>query len=148
MLQVSVDLSGWQRLMAAIWQLRSPEAMIWNPVHYVKYLEHGSSRQAPHGMARISLKEIGAELGRNIQQIPFQQTLEAAALQGALNGAVDQAAVYGRVLIRSRTPIKTGWARLNWIVTQTSGAETAGSPLGADELAMIAKRGGAPRVFF
>lgn len=35
---------------------------IFNNVHYIVYLENGSSDQAPAGMVRISLAEIEAEL--------------------------------------------------------------------------------------
>jgi len=34
------------------------EATVYNPVHYIVYLEHGHSKQAPHGMVRLTMQEI------------------------------------------------------------------------------------------
>lgn len=53
-------------LSRAAWELRTtglanrlkPSVVIANQVHYVVKLEFGSSRQAPHGMVRISMKEM------------------------------------------------------------------------------------------
>lgn len=149
MLQVEVDVAGWKALLReTTQQLKDAEAWIKNLVPYVVHLELGSSQQAPHGMVRVSVPEIKAELAKNVGSIPFGLAARERRLQQALNQAVDHTASVGRMLIRSRTPIRTGWARLGWTVVNTQGQEIPGPPLGGGELKGIAARGETGRAFF
>jgi len=149
MLEVSVDISGWKALLRETTErLKDAEAWIKNAVAYVVFLEHGSSRQSPHGMVRVSVPEIREALVRELERIPFGAVARDGRLQQAIDAAVDGATAFGRTLIRSRTPIRTGWARLNWVVVNTAGQEIPGPPLGGDELTTIAGRGEGGRAFF
>jgi len=149
MVQVDVDLSGWKALFRECTQrLKDAEAWIKNAVPYVIYLEHGGSTQAPQGMVRVSVPEIRVALVSALERIPFGSVVREGRLQQAINHAVDGAAGFGRTLIRSRTPIRTGWARLNWVVVLTTGEEVAGAALGGGELETIAGRGETGRSFF
>jgi len=42
---------------------------ITNNVHYVKYLENGTSQQAPKGMVGVTLIEIGLWLKTNLARL-------------------------------------------------------------------------------
>lgn len=149
MMQVEVSTRGWEGMNRRLAVgLRDAEAWIKNIVPYVVYLEFGTSAQAPQGMARVSIPEIHQELTNQMSQITYGQLAAGGSLQEAINNAVDNAASYGRTLIRGRTPIRTGWARLGWVVVTSAGEEIAGPPLGTRELRTIAGRGETGRAFF
>jgi hypothetical protein len=94
-------------------------ATIYNDVHYVPKLEYGSSRQAPHGMVRVSLREIGNVLAGAMQSaITRDGIIEAGTVREGMVNAVNMTADFGMGLIRDRTPIRTGNARRGWRVTQ------------------------------
>jgi len=147
MLQVEVDVTGWKRLLRTAVGLKDSVAWIKNIVPYVVWLEYGGSKQAPHGMARRSIPEIRMELVAQLRGVQYGQFASTGELQQAMNNAVDTAAGFGQMLIRSRTPIRTGWARLGWVIVKTDGQEVTGPPLGSGELKTITGRGEMGRAF-
>lgn len=64
-----LDKTGSQALQAGLAVLANVKAFdviyISNPVHYVVYLENGSSKQAPAGMVDVTLAEVTQLFGGN-----------------------------------------------------------------------------------
>ena len=127
MIAVEVDVSGLDAWIKPVLAKAATglEALIYNLVPYVIYLEYGRpptewgggwSEQAPYGMMRISLAEIAAHAKRKVADVPFDHAAKRGDLRQRLAEAIDDAAEYGRLLIRSRTPIDTGRARRGWQV--------------------------------
>ena len=127
MIAVEVDVSGLDAWIKPVLAKAATglEALIYNLVPYVIFLEYGrppsetnlgSSKQAPHGMMRISIAEITKEAKKQVGSVAFDQAVHAGDLRKRLADALDEAAEYGRLLIRSRTPIDTGRARRGWQV--------------------------------
>jgi len=128
---VEVDaarLDGW--VGALLRENLDLEAVIFNLVPYVKYLEYGTSRMAPAGMVRVSLREIAAHLGLNVAGVAAGEAIKQGTFRTRMAAALDDAAEAGRLLIRSRTPIDTGRARRGWAVIR---AEDRGGEVVARE---------------
>lgn len=127
MIAIEVDTKGLEGWVAEL--LRQPladmEAVIFNLVPYVLPLEFGHSRQAPAGMIRVSLREIAQKLGQNVAAVPMDAVAHNGQLQQRVEGALDDTAEYGRLLIRGRTPIDTGRARRGWEVLRAADRGTA-----------------------
>lgn len=127
MISVTIDRREFDRwnLLIQKQNLRNIQAIIFNLVPYVPFLEFGSSRQAPVGMARISLPEIEGKFRLNMLAIPWNAAFHKGNLRGPMMIAVDDGAVFGQLLIRSRTPIETGRARRGWRVIRSGQAAGA-----------------------
>lgn len=137
MITVTVDTRGWDALMrAALHDLRDVEAKVSNALNYVTYLEYGSSKQAPRGMFRVSLGEVRNYTARVFRSLPYESLIRGGRLQTAMGQAVDASARFAQTLIRSRTPIKTGKARLHWLVTTSTGQILPAPALSAAEASL------------
>lgn len=116
MIVVELDTSGFDRWVNLLLTqaLDDLEAIIFNLVPYVIYLEFGSSQQAPNGMVRVSVQEIAMRLRNRVANIPFDKAAHTGRLREELIAALNDTGTFGQLLIRSRTPIKTGRARRGW----------------------------------
>lgn len=117
---VTVDISQLEKsLQKTAAEAGVVTAVIKNDVPYVPNLEYGSSKQAPHGMVRVSLREIGNVLAQAVQhEIDKESVLNEGRLRQGMVDAVNISADFGMGLIRDRTPIRTGRARRGWRVSE------------------------------
>jgi hypothetical protein len=124
MIRFDLDTTGFDAMTKALLQqLDDVEAYIVNFVPYVPRLEFGWSKQAPHGMVRISVPEIGQIFCRALMAIDFDKAAHEGKLRERIIDQTNLAAEFGMQLIRDRTPIKTGRARRGWEVIEAKEAK-------------------------
>jgi hypothetical protein len=110
------DVQAWMKKLIA--EVGVVTAVISNDVHYVPKLEYGSSKQAPHGMVRVSLREIANVLAGSMSAAIVKTGIQEGNVRQAMVDAVNLSADFGMGLIRDRTPIRTGRARRGWRVKE------------------------------
>ncbi len=126
MVSVQVDATEFNRWARSVLKEKlDVRGAIFNLVPYVKFLEYGTRRMAPRAMARVSLDEVKAKVASAVASVPVNQAVHNGRLRAPMTAAVDDATEFGRLLIRSRTPIETGRARRGWTVVRADDNEAA-----------------------
>lgn len=115
--------------------LHQVTAVISSNLEYMMALEYGHSNQAPQGMVRIYATEYQVILEANLQHalVTYQGDLVKAAKAGVTFGALEIMRA-----IADRTPVDTGRAKNDWIVTtpdgrQMSDEETGQRPISPEQ---------------
>lgn len=117
--EVTVDTKPFDNLIKKILgDVGNVQATITNNVVYVPRLEYGYSRQAPHGMVRVSIREIAKAAEGMVGSIDWKKAAEDGKIRDEVVDRINLAADYGMQLIRDRTPIRTGRARRGWRVVE------------------------------
>ena len=84
-IRTGLSRAAWElRTVPGLLQKEKPYVVIANQVYYVVSLEFGSSRQAPNGMVRVSMKEMMGMPAREMQkQLHIERQKMANASVGA-----------------------------------------------------------------
>jgi hypothetical protein len=96
------------------------EAEVYTDLVYMPALEEGHSRQAPDGMVDINLANGAANLNRALDRA-IDWIIDGADPDAALEGALNDGALFLLREIVVDTPIDTGRARGSWEVTLADG---------------------------
>lgn len=105
------------------------EAEIYTDLIYMPVLEDGHSPQAPDGMVDINLANGAANLNRALDRA-IDRIIDGADPDQALEGAMNDGALFLLREIVVDTPIDTGRARASWQVTLADGAHRSSVGLG------------------
>lgn len=105
------------------------DAEVYTDLVYMPPLEDGHSRQAPDGMVDINLANGAANLNRALDRA-VDRIIDGADPDRALEGALNDGALFLLREIVVDTPIDTGRARASWEVTLADGSHHGSVDLG------------------